>query len=191
VTVDLYGYFFEKTVENLTQGINPSPTAVPGDRLRYTLRLQTTDGPLDDVQVFDDLGELNALPVFQPGSLAIVPGTLPPGATDNSDPNGGTNGAGLIDIRNISVPESSEVSIQFDVTLAAALPDGTVITNQADLLDPVGTKLDRRRGPDQGHHRSRAVRRPCQGDDAADRDHRRDLQLPGDGARGCSHVADL
>jgi hypothetical protein len=75
VTVDLYGYFFEKTVENLTQGINPAPTAVPGDRLRYTLRLQTTDGPLDDVGFQDDLGELNALPVFQPGSLAIPPTT--------------------------------------------------------------------------------------------------------------------
>jgi uncharacterized repeat protein (TIGR01451 family)/fimbrial isopeptide formation D2 family protein len=141
VTVDLYGYFFEKTVANLTQGISPAPTAVAGDRLRYTLRLQMIDGPLDGVMFQDDLGELNSLPVFQPGSLAIVPGSLPPGAVDNSDANSGTNGAGLIDIRNISVPASSEVSIQFDVTLAPSLPDGTVVTNQADLLDPAGTKL--------------------------------------------------
>ena len=28
----------------------------PGDTLRYSLRLQTTDGPLDDVQFIDDLG---------------------------------------------------------------------------------------------------------------------------------------
>ncbi len=141
VTVDLYGFFFEKTVENLTSGVNPATTARPGDTLRYTLRLQTTDGPLDDVRFQDDLGELNALAVFQPGTLSIVPGTLPPGATDNSDPNGGTNSAGSIDIRNISLPASSEVSIQFDVTLNAALLDGALVTNQADLLDPAGTKL--------------------------------------------------
>ncbi len=141
VTVDLYGYFFEKTVENLTSGVSPAFTARTGETLRYTLRLQTTDGPLDGVQFVDDLGELNALPVFQPGSLAVVPGSLPPGAVDNSDPNGGTNGAGLIDIRNINVPASSDVSIQFDVTLAASLPDGTVVANQADLLDPAGAKL--------------------------------------------------
>jgi hypothetical protein len=140
-TVDLYGYFFEKTVANLTSGVSPATTARTGDTLRYTLRLQTTDGPLDGVQFFDDLGELNALAVFQPGSLSIVPGTLPPGAVNNSDPNGGTNGAGLIDIRNISVPAASEVSIQFDVTLASSLPDGTLVTNQADLLDPAGAKL--------------------------------------------------
>ena len=68
------------------------------------------------------------------GDGLLPDGTLPPGATDNSNPNGGTNGAGMIDIRNISVPESSEVSIQFDVTLASSLPEGTVVTNQADLL---------------------------------------------------------
>ena len=43
-TVELRGYFFEKTVANLTTGANPTTSAAPGDTLRYTLRLQTTDG---------------------------------------------------------------------------------------------------------------------------------------------------
>ena len=39
VTVALFGYFFEKTVANLTSGVSPTTTAAPGDTLRYTLRL--------------------------------------------------------------------------------------------------------------------------------------------------------
>jgi uncharacterized repeat protein (TIGR01451 family)/fimbrial isopeptide formation D2 family protein len=142
VTVALFGYFFEKTVENLTTGVSLATTAAPGDTLRYTLRLQTTDGPLDDVRFVDDLGELNALAVFQPGTLSIVPGTLPPGAdASNTAPNGGTNSAGVLDIRNISLPAFSDVSVQFDITLNAALLDGTVVTNQADLVGSTGVKL--------------------------------------------------
>jgi uncharacterized repeat protein (TIGR01451 family) len=142
VTVALFGYFFEKTVENLTTGISPATIAAPGDTLRYTLRLQTTDGPLDDVRFLDDLGELNALAVYQPDTLSIVPGTLPPGAdASNTAPRGGTNAAGLLDIRNISLPAFSETSVQFDITLNAALLDGTTVTNQADLVGSTGVKL--------------------------------------------------
>ena len=79
VTVELFGYFFEKTVENLNSGANPATTAAPGDVLRYSLRLQATDVALNDVQFLDDLGELNAGPVFVPGSLTLVPGSgVPP-----------------------------------------------------------------------------------------------------------------
>jgi len=140
VTVALFGYFFEKTVENLATGDYPATLAAPGDTLRYTLRLQTTDGALDDVTFYDDLGAMNSLAVFESGTLTLVPGSIPPGAdTSNTDPNGGTNGAGILDIRNLSLPAASEVTIQFDITLAVALLDGAVVTNQADLLG--GTKL--------------------------------------------------
>ncbi|MDH3428796.1 MAG: hypothetical protein OEQ14_02205 [Gammaproteobacteria bacterium] len=138
VTTALFGYFFEKTVANLTTGVNPTTIAAPGDTLRYTLRLQTTDGPLNNVTFYDDLGELNAVPVFVPGSLTLVPATIPPGAdTSNTDPNGGTNGAGILDVRNLSLPAASEVSIQFDITLASPLVNGTVVTNQAELLGAI------------------------------------------------------
>ncbi len=140
VTSALYGYFFEKTVANLTTGVSPATTATPGDTLRYTLRLQTTDSGLNDFRFFDDLGELNATAVFEPGTLTLVPGTLPPGAdSSNTDPNGGTNGAGIIDVRGLSLSADSEVRIEFDITLAGQLPDGTEVTNQAELLG--ATKL--------------------------------------------------
>jgi len=135
VTTALFGYFFEKTVANLATGADPTTTAAPGGTLRYTLRLQTTDGPLNNVTFYDDLGALNPVPVFVPGTLTLVPGSIPPGAdTSNTDPNGGTNGAGILDIRNLSLPAASEVSIQFDITLAEPLVNGTVVTNQAELL---------------------------------------------------------
>ena len=135
VTVALYGYFFEKAAANLTSGASPATTAAPGDTLRYTLRLQSTDVPLDDLAFYDDLGAMNAGSVFAPGTLALVAATLPPGAdTSGTDPGGGTNGAGIIDIRNLSLPAFSEILIQFDVTLAASIANGTVVTNQADLI---------------------------------------------------------
>ena len=137
-TVALFGYFFEKTVQNLTSGANPAMTAEPGDVLRYSLRLQTTDGPLDDVVLFDDMGELNATPVFVPGSLSLVAGSIPPGAdTNGTDPNGGTNGAGVVSIANLDLPAFSEVLVQFDITLDPTLIDGTIVTNQADLISVV------------------------------------------------------
>jgi uncharacterized repeat protein (TIGR01451 family) len=133
VTAALFGYFFEKSVENVTSGQSPAATAAPGDTLRYTLRLQTTDVPLDDLIFQDDLGALNASAVFEPGTLSLV--TVPPGAdTSNTDPSGGTNGAGRLDIRGLSASAQSEIVVQFDVTLDATLADGTVVLNQADLI---------------------------------------------------------
>jgi uncharacterized repeat protein (TIGR01451 family) len=142
VTTAFTGYFFEKSVANLTSGASPTATAAPGDRLRYTLRLRTTDTPLSNLTFYDDLGELNSSAVFVPGSLALVAGTIPAGAdTGNTDPNGGTNGAGILDVRNLSVPTDSEILIQFDITLQSILTDGTVVVNQADLLDTDAVKI--------------------------------------------------
>jgi uncharacterized repeat protein (TIGR01451 family) len=138
VTVALFGYFFEKTVGNLTSGVSPTTTAAPGDTLRYTLRLQTTDVPLSDLSFYDDLGVLNASAVFVPGTLALVASSLPPGAdTANTSPNGGTNAAGILDVRNLTAPANSEIRVQFDITLDSALTDGTVVANQADLIGSV------------------------------------------------------
>ena len=120
VTVALTGYFFEKTVANLTSGVNPATTAAPGDRLRYTLRFRTTDQALSNFRIFDDLDALNARTGFVPGTLTLV--TSPAGA-DISDTSstGGAKGTGVIDIRNLNVPVNSEVLIQFDITLASTL----------------------------------------------------------------------
>ena len=65
VTVALTGFFFEKSIENLSTGTNPAAIAAPGETLRYTLRIRTTDTPLNDVSIYDDLGEMNAVQVFR------------------------------------------------------------------------------------------------------------------------------
>ncbi|MCI0346215.1 MAG: isopeptide-forming domain-containing fimbrial protein, partial [Chloroflexi bacterium] len=39
----------------------------------------------------------------------------------------------VIDIRNLSLPGAGELLIQFDITLATTLVDGTVVTNQSQL----------------------------------------------------------
>ena len=138
LTTALSGFLYEKSVQNLTSGANPAATAAAGDVLRYTLRLQTTTSPAIDLTFFDDVGALNALPVFVPGSLALVPGSIPPGAdTSNTNPNGGTNGAGIIDVRNLNAPVDSEIIVQFDITLDPTLADGVIVTNQADLISSV------------------------------------------------------
>jgi large repetitive protein len=133
VTVALLGYFFEKTVMNLRSGANPATVAVPGDTLRYTLRLQSTTDPLNNFSIHDELDALNAQAAFVPGTLTLV-SPLPPGAVNNSNPVGGAKGTGVVDITNLSVPAGSQVSIQFDIRVAPTVVSGTVASNQAQLL---------------------------------------------------------
>ncbi len=138
VDVLLTGNFFEKTVANLTSGTSPAILAAPGDVLRYTLRVRSTDSPLNNVTIRDDLGALNSGQVFVPGSLRLVPGSLPPGAdASGTNPAGGTNGAGILDVGNLNLPVNGQAELQFDITLESALLDATVVLNQADLIDTV------------------------------------------------------
>jgi large repetitive protein len=68
-----------------------------------------------------------------PGSLALV--SYPTGADiSHTNPNGGTNNAGILDVRNLSVSAGNEIEVVFDITLASTLNDGTIVLNQADLL---------------------------------------------------------
>src|SRR5437867_6762645 len=133
VTVALTGYFFEKTAADLTSGVDPAMTAAPGERLRYTLRLRATDQALSNFRIFDELDALNAQASFVPGSLTLV--TYPPGADiSHTSSTGGAKGTGVVDIRNLSVPVNGQVLIQFDITLASRLANGTVVTDQSTLL---------------------------------------------------------
>jgi uncharacterized repeat protein (TIGR01451 family) len=133
----LTSYFFEKTAANLTKATNPATTAAPGDKLRYTLRVRTTEA-LTNFRILDDLDALNTAPAFVPGTLALVSS---PAGTDISGTSstGGTKGTGVIDIRNLNVPVNGEAVIQFDITLASTLSNGTVVTNQSTLLRTDGT----------------------------------------------------
>src|SRR5205814_8109082 len=125
VTVALTGYFFDKTVANLTSGTNPATTAAPGNRLRYTLRFRTTDQALSNFSIFDDLDALNAKAVFAPGTLTLV--SVPAGANVSATSGtGGTKGTGVIDIRNLNLPVNGEALVQFDITLRPSIANGTV-----------------------------------------------------------------
>ena len=132
VGVAITGYFFEKTVANLTTGANPTTTAAAGHTLRYTLRLQSADETFTNVRIYDELDALNALPAFVPGTLTLV--SWPAGAdVSNTSSTGGAKGTGVIDIRNLNVGVGGQIQIQFDVTLASSLTVGTVVTNQSAL----------------------------------------------------------
>lgn len=129
LAVLLSGYFYEKTVRNVTSGANPARTAIPGEVLHYTLRLQATDSGFTDA-IFRD-----QLPAdFVPGSLVFT--SLPAGATNNSNPS-----TGLIDIRGIDVPAGGQVRVEFDVRLLSTLANGHLVVNQAKLLSSTGTFL--------------------------------------------------
>jgi len=140
VVTELHGNFFEKTVANLSSGDDPTATAAPGDRLRYTLRIVTTGEPLVDARVIDELDALNAGPSFVPGSLSLV--SWPAGAvTAGTSATGGARGTGVVEIGNIDLPAFSEAVIRFDVTLAATLNEGYVVANQSALRQADGVLL--------------------------------------------------
>ncbi|NRA98066.1 MAG: hypothetical protein HRU14_17865, partial [Planctomycetes bacterium] len=79
VMVALPKLAFEKTVTNLTTGESPAASATPGDTLRYRLYVENLAAvAIADFAVNDELDRLNAPPVFEPGTLALV--TVPAGA---------------------------------------------------------------------------------------------------------------
>src|SRR5262249_36857836 len=132
VTAALVGYVFDKTVADLTSGADPATTAAPGDKLRYTLRFRSNSQVLSNFNIFDDMGALNAQADFVPGTLTLV--QVPAGAdVSATSSTGGTNGTGVIDVRNLNLPAGGQVLIQFDITLKPALTNGTVVTNQATV----------------------------------------------------------
>ncbi len=126
---------FQKSVVNVTTGQNPGRNARPGDTLRYQILVRNVSGfPVSGIGLIDELDAH-----FAPGTLTLV--AVPPGAdTTNTNPNGGSNGTGLVDIRNLSVgaagsPNNGDrISIEFEATLAPVITNGTVVSNQAQLV---------------------------------------------------------
>lgn len=128
-TVKASTYYFQKTVRNLTTGDYPASTALPGDRLRYTLLLQNFAGqPLNGITITDNL------PVGL-GSISNVTITPSGGSASVTQPSGGTPGS--ITITGLNLPggagTTSQIQIDFDATLDQNLRNGTIISNQANL----------------------------------------------------------
>jgi len=129
VTAALAGYYFQKTVRDLTTGASPATASFPGDRLRYTLLLQNfTWPPLNGVTITDNL------PAGL-GSIANVTVTPAGGSTSVVQPAGGAPGS--ITVTGLNLPggagTTSQIQIDFDATLDSNLANGTVISNQANL----------------------------------------------------------
>ena len=129
VTAALAGYYFQKTVRDLTTGATPASAAFPGDRLRYTLLLQNfTWPPLNGVTITDTLPA---------GLRSISNVTVTPsgGSTSVTQPSGGTPGS--ITVSGLTLPggatTNSQIQIEFDATLDSTLVNGTVVSNQANV----------------------------------------------------------
>ena len=134
VTVDLPVLRFDKTVTNVTSGQNPATQATPGDTLRYRIRIENlVDDPLPSFNLRDELGRLNTATVYTTGTLNLV--TVPTGAdASNTNPAGGANNSGLVDIRNLSLAGlNSFIVVEYDVRLAPVLPNDSYVQNQAQL----------------------------------------------------------
>src|SRR5688572_24240969 len=132
VTVDLPVLRFEKTVTNVTSGQNPATHATPGDMLRYRIRIENlVNNPIPSFTLRDELGRLNNAAVYVPGTLNVV--TVPAGGdATNTNPSGGVNNAGLVDIRNLSLGgQGTFIVVEYDVRLAPVLPNQSYVQNQA------------------------------------------------------------
>jgi len=128
---------FQKYVVNATTGQDPGANATPGDTLRYRIVATNTSAfAVPDFSITDEIDRLNSPAVFAPGTLTIIsaPATAD---TSNTNPNGGTNSTGVLDVRNLSLDAAGgandSVTIVFEVTLANAIDSGTVVLNQALL----------------------------------------------------------
>jgi len=128
-----------KTVINQTTGENPGTTATPGDTLRYEIVITNLSAfATTNYSLTDELDRLNASPMFVPGSLNFI--SITGAGTVTSNPTGGANGTGLLDVQNITLGATGSgtdvVTIVFDATLVPIIPNGTVVLNQAELLVP-------------------------------------------------------
>ena len=126
---------FEKTVANISRGDDPGALATPGETLRYRLRVENlSDGAVNDFSLRDELDRLNALPVFEAGTLNLV--TAPPGAdVSGTSATGGAVGTGLLDVRNLSLANPGDsLLVEFDIRLAPVIANGTAVLNQSEAL---------------------------------------------------------
>ncbi|MDH5765722.1 MAG: hypothetical protein OEZ38_06880, partial [Gammaproteobacteria bacterium] len=130
ITAALSGYFFQKTVINVTTGENPARTAAPGDTLRYRLRFFNLNLAMDKIKIRD---QLDLTRYYLP---SFIPTTFPTGGGFIlTDPR--TN-AGLLEIGGIfdtdlNIPANGEVLMEFEIDLLPTLTNGTVVSNQAVL----------------------------------------------------------
>ncbi|WP_051690058.1 SdrD B-like domain-containing protein [Pelobacter seleniigenes] len=120
---------FQKTVLNQTSGADPGVSASPGDVLQYHLEINNISAAQAQFTLYDELDQLNSTPWFVPGSLTLLAGP----AEVAADVTGGSGGTGLLSSSNIVLDGNSSLSVDFSVQLAAVIPGGSEVLNQARL----------------------------------------------------------
>ncbi|MGB9081565.1 MAG: isopeptide-forming domain-containing fimbrial protein, partial [Desulfuromonadaceae bacterium] len=129
VMAALHGYYFEKTVRNLTSLENPATTATPGDTLHYRLRAFNVDQTINTITISDTLN----LTSFDPATLRNVTITPPAGYNAGWTFN---STSGLLQISGapvLDVKVGGQLVVEFDITLRTGLANGTTVSNQATL----------------------------------------------------------
>lgn len=125
ITTALSGYFFQKTVQNLTTGVNPATTAAPNDTMRYRLRVFNVDQNIDNITITDTLDPTK----FDTSTFSMI--AFPAGSTFTFDTV--TGELQVVGFPTLSVSQGSEIIIDFEIDIAAGLTNGEVVPNQATL----------------------------------------------------------
>jgi uncharacterized repeat protein (TIGR01451 family) len=115
-----------KTVQDINGG-----EASPGDTLRYTITLtESAGGQAVNVSLLDDVPDNTTFAGFV---------AIPAGATSAFNaPPAGASGNGQVSVGGITVPASSSVTVQFDVTVNAGTLPGDSVANTAVITNPNG-----------------------------------------------------
>ena len=109
-----------KTYSNLSGDL-----LLAGDTLQYVITIDdASDLATFPIQVTDDL------PANISGFTVL---SIPSGANDVSTTNGGANGTGYLDIRDISLPANDTVQIVLEVYLNSNAPEGASLQNTANI----------------------------------------------------------
>jgi uncharacterized repeat protein (TIGR01451 family) len=97
-------------------------TLVPGDTIEYDIIVWNAGNvPLLNVRVTDNVAA-------NLGNFDVV--QIPQGATDNSVPNGGTNGTGFLDVSGFALQSQGDTAtIIYTATVNPGVPGGTQIRN--------------------------------------------------------------
>ncbi|MDH5600873.1 MAG: isopeptide-forming domain-containing fimbrial protein, partial [Gammaproteobacteria bacterium] len=129
ITTALSGYYFQKTVQNLTTGANPAVSGAPGDTMRYRLRVFNVDQNIDTISISDVLDPAK----FDTATFNIVP-PIPANSTFSFNPvTGELVVQGFPAATDLNVAQGSELIVDFDINLAAGLTNGDIVPNQATL----------------------------------------------------------
>ena len=125
----LHGYYFEKTVRNLTSLENPATTAAPGDTLRYRLRVFNVDQTINTITISDVLNPA----FFDTATLRNVTVTPPAGYDAGWTFNAASGLLQIYGTPALDVKVGGQLLVEFDVTLKAGLANGATVSNQATL----------------------------------------------------------